>query len=350
MERPMMRPVMDPTFMKDLVETKRNRPPLLQWIARAVRWFWRGLFSNPLAIHAPGEAEKQPGRNPWKVLLRVAICWSIALPILVGLMATLAVFLGTHPAAASITSDPNSQGVYFETVNFVSDDGTLLTGWLIPAIDAHRVVEEKDRTLRLRRPAMVLAHDYGQSMQEMLPLVQPLHDEGVVVLVIGLRGSGTSGATAQTFGIHEAKDITAAVGFLRRTASVDASRVGVAGIGSGANAALIASASDATLSAIVLANPVKHSDEVISKTLTPHNAYLAWMQPLCRRVFEMTYGVEARDIDFDRYASVVKTRPMLVLDSGEPFILSEASTIKQVKAFCRRRLHTQDAPMLSSGR
>ena len=345
----MMRPMMDPTFVKDLVETKRKRPPLVQWLVRACKWFWRGLLSNPLAIHAPGE-EKKPGWGAWKVLLRVVICWSIALPLLVGLMAMLAVFLGTHPAAASITSDPNSRGVYFENVSFASEDGTALSGWLIPAIDARRVIEEKDRTLRLHRPAMVLAHGYGQSMQEMLPLVQPLHDEGVVVLVVGLRGSATSSAAAQTFGINESKDVAAAIRFLRTTSSVDANRVGVAGIGSGANAVLMAAAGDASLSAIVLANPLKDSTDVVARNLAPHNAYLTWMQPLCRRVFEMTYGIDAREIDLDHYASVIKTRPTLVLDTGESFVLSEASTLRQVKSFCRKQLRTQDIPVLSSGR
>jgi hypothetical protein len=339
---------MEPTFVKELVEPVPVRTRGLVWrsIAKGLRWFWRSLLSNPFAICPAGQEARTWA--PWKVAIRMAICWTILIPILLGLTTVLSVFMGVHPSTPAVSADPASQGVYFENANLTSTDGTRLDAWIIPAIDAQRVIDEKDRTLRLSRPAIVLVHDYGRSMQQMLPLVRPLHDEGLVVLVLGLRGTASGSMAAQTFGINESKDVCAAVDLLRQTAFVNGSRIGVMGIGTGANAALIAASRDNAIRVVVLANPLKDRDAICQR-ISPMHSGLGFLQPVSERVFEIMCAVDSSEIDYARYAGTLKTRPNLLFMSPD-FLVGEAASTLQIRRFCRAHLQTQELPRLGSAR
>lgn len=344
----MNRPMMDPTFVPEVLDAKRRHIPFGKLIAKGAKWFWSWLLTNPLAIRRPGD---EPVRWPViKVAIRMAIFWSIVLPILLGLVVLLAVYMGTHPTPLPIVAEPSSQGVYFESATLNSTDGTKLNAWLVPAIDARRVLEEKDHALRLSHPAVVLVHDYGHTMQQMLPLVRPLHDEGIEVLVLGLRGSDAGSFAAETFGLNESKDVTAAVDLLRQTAFVDGNRIAVIGIGTGANAALIAATKDNGIRAMVLADMLPNCDSIVTTHLSPSESWLAWLRPVCRRVFEFQYGVDASDLDSTHYNDFLKSRPALVLANQEGITNADPTTLHRVKLFCRQQLHTQASPQLGSAR
>lgn len=338
----MQRPMMDPTFVKDVVKAKRKRPAYFQFIMKLVRWFGRSLVSNPLVVKRPEEQERHISLI--KLGVRMCISWVVFVPLLAALLSALLVFVGTHPAVPAVVADPASQGVYYDAVSFVSEDGIKLNGWVVPAIDAKRVLEDRDRMLRMRRPAVVLVHDFGQSPQQMLPLVRPLHDEGVVVMIVALRGIGTEQRVAQTFGLNESKDVTAAVQLLRGRSFVDPTRIAVVGIGSGANAALIAASKDPAIKALILANPLKSPDDEIVKHISPDRRGLKWLEPLCKRIFEVMYTVDSKQINYRLLDPVIASRPTLVFDATDAFVLQDAANLDQVRAFCRRHLKTQDAP------
>ena len=90
--------------------------------------------------------------------------------------------LFTGPLIAELWLDP-------WRLRFLADDGTRLEAWLVPVIDAKRVIAEKEAVIRRKSPAAVLVHDFGATREQMLSLVHPLHDAGFVVLVLSLRGS-----------------------------------------------------------------------------------------------------------------------------------------------------------------
>jgi hypothetical protein len=345
----MQRPVMDPTFV-DLTQPKKRRMRIWHWIVNTLvkiaRWFGRSLMSNPLAVRKPEE----PQDSIVKVLVRMAISWAIFLPALTALLAAGFVAVGTHPAPPAVLLDPNCQGCYFDSITFSSEDGTSLSGWMVPALDARRVINERDKILRSHRPGIVLVHDYGQSPQQMLSLVKPLHDEGMNVLVVSLRGSGSARVTGETFGLKEAGDVAAAVDVLRHTPFVDANRIAVAGIGSGANATMIAAAKDPTIKALIVANPLKSCDEAIIARIAPHDPWLDWMEPICRHAFELMYGVNADDLNYDRCSSVLKSKPSLLFDTGDAYAFANRDNIHQIREFCRAKLQTQDRPAIGSAR
>jgi alpha-beta hydrolase superfamily lysophospholipase len=184
----------------------------------------------------------------------------------------------------------------------------------------------------------VLAHDDESNRSEMLPLVQPLHDAGFVVLVAGLRTSGATNVGG-TFGLREGADIQAAVELLRRRPGVDPARIAVVGIGTGANAAILAAEADPTIAALVLDRPTRNAGRLMIERLVPPKPWLAWLTPLCRWGFELAYGVDAGDLGLDRHHALLTSRPVLVFDeSTGASPTSQSSGIGRIVAFLRKHL------------
>ena len=101
------------------------------------------------------------------------------------LIAATMVFVKTHPQQSALLPDPMSHGVYYDTVNMLSDDHVPLEGWLARAVDTAQVIKDKDQALKTRSPAVVLAHGFGMSRDQVLAFFKPLHDRGYVVLAVG---------------------------------------------------------------------------------------------------------------------------------------------------------------------
>jgi hypothetical protein len=311
-------------------------------VLRMVRLIGRVLLYDPLANTPFGRFRNEEGTAVGRFIRGVAYRLAFV-PIFASLLACALVFSGTHPLSSGSPLDPASVGLYYDPVTLLADDGVRLEGWLVPAITARAVLDQKEKVLREKHPAVVLIHDFGNRRQQMLPLLQPLHDAGFVVLVVGMRGSGsgsgvgsTGGAAGpgQTFGLREAGDVKAGIDLLRRRAFVDPNRIALVGVGSGANAALIQLAADANIAAAVLEDPNHNLDAVLTERVVPQHKWLKWMQPLCKWTFEIAYEVDANDLDLQRYVKTLAARPILMLDGEAAYEdFSSHSRVEQIRDF-----------------
>jgi len=311
----MERPVMNPQFMEGAPQPPSPRFRILRL---AVRMLYRAAMLPLVAdvrFWRRGPRLKVEDAPLWQRLLSGLVYRLLFLPVLIFLVLAALVWLGTHPLPVAATCDPLTFGAYYDPVSFTSAGGTRIEGWLVPMLDAKNVLAQREKVLKAKYPAVVLVHDHGNNRSQMLPLVQPLHDAGYVVLIIGMRGS-INGTTGTTFGLREAADVNAAVEMLRRRQGVDPARIAVVGIGTGANAALLAASQDARITALVLDHPFVDVNEMICRELSPRQPWLAWSRPLSKWIFEVAYRVDADDLDFSRCKAAVKTRPILMFDSS----------------------------------
>ena len=330
----MQRPVMDPMFLRD-VETRPSRPK--RWVqvsARILRWIARQLLSHPIRFRR----NRLRFQNDRSRILRSIGYRLMFAPIVLALVEAVLVFCGTHPQPASASGDPGSFGVFYDPIDFASEDGVQLTGWMVPVVDARRVLLHKERLLQQRYPAVVLAHDFGQSPSQMLPLVAPLHEDGMVVLVIGLRGVGTSNQAAQTFGLNEAGDITAAVNLLKGRPFVDPSRIAVVGIGTGGSAAMLAASKDPTLAAIVLANAPEFASDIVNRRLGPDFGGLRWMQPVTKWAFELSYHHDIEELSLNQHHALIQSPKVLRIGEATTEERLTAGPTDQIRKFCNRVL------------
>jgi hypothetical protein len=346
---------MHPVFRaEDVTATKKKTP---QWkiffktkVVGAFKGALRLLVTSPVKVGRRAEVENRPPLA--RRFMRGLAYRALFLPILVVLSSLTLVFTGTHPTMVYSATDPATYGVYYDPVAFDSPDGTRLEGWLAPVVDAKSVIEKKDKILRTKHPAVLMVHDFAKPPQQVLPLFQPLHDDGLIVMAVGLRGVNSSSfkKTGQTFGLREAMDVTAAVEALRADPFVDTARIAVLGVGSGANAAVIAASKDPHIKATVLIDPLDDCEAILRQHIGPDHHALRWMQPLNKWTFELWYAVDAEDMDIERFPEVLKTRPCLRLQSaGDAEFLTHSTTQNKIRNFLVTQLRLEKLPRRNIG-
>lgn len=344
----MQRPVMNPMFMEEKeTGTAASRPRKPRWHQIARSWLIRGLkvvgrllFTS--LFKGSGARLRIEDGTPTQRFVRAVLYRLAFVPVILVIFVTALVFAVTHPPRTLGEADPLVQGVYYDPVNFLSEDGTRLEGWLVPVYDAKRVLEEKEKALHRKHPAIVLVHDYTGSRQQMLPIVPRLHEAGMVVLVVGLRGTGPSGGAAQTFGLKEAQDVRAAVEMLRRRSYVDPKRVSVMGTGSGANAAILAADQDSSIAALILDRPIASFEEAMKTRLGDDHVWLSVLMPLFKWTFEAMYHVDADALTVGSYANVTSVRPTLRFAGTGTVAPFRAQNVEGVMQFLRTHKITGD--------
>jgi pimeloyl-ACP methyl ester carboxylesterase len=146
----------------------------------------------------------------------------------------------THPAR--VARGGGSLAVAGDLVRIESDefpaaDGVPLRGWRIAGPPGS--------------PGVVLCHDLGSSKEAMLGLALALQSAGFTVVAFDFRGHGESGGAGSTLGVEEKRDVLGAIDYLAGVPGVDARRLGVYGVGMGAQAAVRA-ASDRRAAAVLV--------------------------------------------------------------------------------------------------
>jgi predicted alpha/beta-fold hydrolase len=159
----------------------------------------------------------------------VAVLFAILLAWLAAPVARAYQLVAGHPSDVRPPAD-----LAVEDVIFGNADAPL-SGWLARATKG--------------APAVVLAHGFKSSRDEMLPWARFLHEAGYNVLLFDTRACGKSGGGTVGLGAIEAQNIELAVGSAKDAFATG--RVGVLGISLSAGAAILAAANDADISAVV---------------------------------------------------------------------------------------------------
>jgi hypothetical protein len=123
-------------------------------------------------------------------------------------------------------------GAAYENVAFETSDGLTLRGWYVPSRNGAAVIAFPGRKGPQRQARMLIRHGYG-------------------VLLFDRRGEGASDGDPNAFGWGGAKDIDAAVAYLRRRADVRDGRIGGIGLSVGGELMLEAAAGNRGLRAVV---------------------------------------------------------------------------------------------------
>lgn len=306
----MERPVMSITDLPPMPPPERTRRRARKRLLRMVRRAWvRRAYPTLVSMNE----STRSGRFVRGVLYRLAL-----LPAIILLVAAGMTFKRTHPIPQNAGLDPSSEGIYFQSVKLMTEDHTTLDAWLVPALDARQILTEGDRALHQRHPAVVLAHGFGMSRRQVMPLIAPLHSDGWVVLALDMRGSELPHGAGQTFGLNEALDLKAAVDLLRGRPYVDPKHIAVVGIDSGANAAVLAADRDASLSTLVLDGPVSTGQQAMLAHLTSQTPVLKWFNPLYSLAFEVGYDLNIRDLDLDQYNRIIGRPGTLTMQNPLP--------------------------------
>lgn len=97
-------------------------------------------------------------------------------------------------------SSPEQVGLEVENVSFAADDGVPLKGWWSPGEPG--------------KADLIFVHGLNRSRLELLERAAEARQRGYGVLLFDLRNHGESGEAYTTLGIHETRDVCAAVKFV----------------------------------------------------------------------------------------------------------------------------------------
>jgi fermentation-respiration switch protein FrsA (DUF1100 family) len=169
--------------------------------------------------------------------------------------ATLAyAYVATHPPRRRFTRTPAEIALEFEEVSFLSRDGLKLSGWFLPAPFPQET-----------QGVIAFCHGYPQNRLEMLPYAHFLHEAGFAALVFDFRALGRSEGNLCSFGHEEVADLQGALDYLDSRPDTEALPKGVLGLSLGAAVAIMASAQDTRVLAVVAEAPYPSLRDALDK-------------------------------------------------------------------------------------
>jgi len=230
-----------------------------------------------------------------RVFLRVAL-YGVAL--LLGLpLAFSQVLIGTHRQPTS------SAPAGFEELHIVAE-GLSLRAWLARGGP--------------ERPAALVAHGLGDSIESYVEVAQTLSKRGHTVLLLDLRGHGGSAGRYTTLGGREREDLRAAMAWLSARGLAPAGTL-LMGYSMGAVAALRAAADRTDVRAVVVEAPFD-----TYRASVAHHARLlyglpSWLPliPLTIAIAEWRAGFDADDVDAVAAARRLHAPLFAIADGGD---------------------------------
>jgi alpha-beta hydrolase superfamily lysophospholipase len=171
-------------------------------------------------------------------------------------------------ARTTLGTDPMTElGLPYRSVEFPTSGEATLRGWLVPGTERARI-------------GVVTAHGRGADRRDFLRHVPIFHDLGLPTLLFDYREHGTSDGAGRgmSMGFREARDISAAVRFLKETVGVE--RVVVVGGSLGGASAILAAAQDRTIDGVVAESPFASMARFVYDDVNRTVAHRPLLRPL----------------------------------------------------------------------
>ena len=199
--------------------------------------------------------------------------------VLAGAVASVLYFVGSElikPARQAIPQPDFGAG--YETVFLQSKSGAILKGWFLQGT---------------RDAGIVLLHGVRSNRTSLIERAKFLRKGGYSVLLFDLRAHGESDGDYISFGFLEARDVEAAVTFLRDTKKV--ARVGIIGLSLGGAAAILADGAGAD--AIVVEAVYASIEAAIANRLQLRFGPLGkYLSPLFSYQLDLRLGIPANKL------------------------------------------------------
>ncbi|KQP12794.1 alpha/beta hydrolase [Pseudorhodoferax sp. Leaf267] len=199
-----------------------------------------------------------------------------------------------------------------QLVHFRSRDGRArIDAWYLPA--------------KPRQGAVILVHGKdacrGNELKSpTFALAQRLYDAGISVLMIDLRGHGTSSAARLSYGWHERHDVLGAVDYLLERGYAPG-RIGVLGASLGGAAAVLATAEETAIGALVSDSAFASFEGMIERQYRKLAHLPPCFLPGALAIGRLLLGVDVRRVQPLALMPLLRGRPVLVIHSeGDRFV------------------------------
>ena len=201
-----------------------------------------------------------------------------------------------------IDRTPAEYNLKYEDLTLTAADGLHLAAWYIPSQNG---------------AAVIAVHGFKADREEMLNEADMLARHGYGVLLIALRAHDHSEGEVITFGLNEVRDLEAAYQYLLARPEVDPERIGVLGNSMGGTVALLYTAQNPEIKAVVsqatFASLEKEVGTGIKRLLGLPPFPFA---PLIQFFAEQEVGFRARDVSAEAHIGEISPRPVFLMQGG----------------------------------
>jgi pimeloyl-ACP methyl ester carboxylesterase len=212
---------------------------------------------------------------------------------------------------------PSNHGMDFQHVRFSTSDDLLLHGWWIPAAQA--------------RGTVVICHGQNGSMDGDLWHACVLHEAGFNVLMFSFRAHGSSRGEAVTFGLHETRDLLAALNYLEK--QLDIHEVGVLGLSMGAAVAILTAAHTNRIACIVADGLITRLDTTLGLWLHNKGLPLSLALPYIRlslRIASWLTQAPMHTLDMHHHLRHVANCPIFFIHGADDELIPFDDFMKMV--------------------
>lgn len=228
---------------------------------------------------------------------------------------------GVAPERVQPLRLPTANGRHLHAM-LVRPQGTHTTGW----------------------PLVIGMHGWGANAATLLPLVTPLNEEGIAVLLVDARCHGLSDEDQFTSLPRFAEDIDAALAWAHQQPDIDPQRLALAGHSVGAGAALLVAARRHDIRAVLSLSAFAHPAEVMQRWLRasriPQRVVGQWVLSHVQRVI----GARFEDIAPLRSAARLLCPVLFVHGQDDQTVPPEDAT-----RLCHAVVHAQAHTLLIPG-
>ncbi|MFQ6122858.1 MAG: alpha/beta hydrolase [Dehalococcoidales bacterium] len=235
----------------------------------------------------------------WWLKLGLALTLIVAVTVL-----GISSFLGysmTKVERISIEENPASLGLEYEDVSFPSrGDELTLRGWYLPVEDSEKVI--------------IMLHGgeghRADPAAKMLDIAAGLVEHGYNVLMFDLRGHGESDGNRMSAGYYEKRDALGAIDYVKGRGF---KRIGVLGFSMGAATALMATAENGDVDAIVADSSFADLKDMMEPEFSKRTNFPKFFLPTLLFMVKIMYGVDFNAIKPVELVSKLAPRPVFFI-------------------------------------
>jgi dipeptidyl aminopeptidase/acylaminoacyl peptidase len=199
---------------------------------------------------------------------------------------------------------PQDYGLNFQNIEFNTEDGLKLKGWLV-------INNETS-------PTVIICHGFGTSRSDVLVLADFIERGGYNILLFDFRGHGESQGWYTSFGYLEQKDLKAALEFLKLNPNIKTKIFGVLGVSMGGSVAIMTAAKTEDIRAVVADSPYVDLDtSIIRHARLLLNLPFSFLGRLAVFSYRLRFFIDSSKISPLKEISKISPRAVMIISGAK---------------------------------